>query len=566
MALQIWTQDCMSRIFPHQRIPRRGPGSPTLYAARGEVEAFQIGIHGSPEALDRLSVTASGLVGTKGAEIPGNAVEVLFAEYVPVHWHSAGNGPDDLEGRAPGFYPDPLVKALWRGVGRVRFPETIGVWVRVRVPAEAVPGRYRGCVLISCPEGEQRIDYTVKVWPFRLPETGHLLMTNWLFTKPILEFHGLEPLTDDFWRVMEIYARNLRDHRQNVVLTPLFSLGETGRTIDGRLQDQLIDITEPKPGGYSFDFTNLDRWIDLFFRHGFQAVEGSHLASVSRTPTAPLIRTGDKVAPRHFASTQEPEYRRFLGQFLIALRRHLSERDVLRRFYLHLSDEPHGDQFEPYTDLAKFVKRTVPEVRLIDAMGAAEYAPYVDHPIPLESVYEDFVRESGIPRERIWFYYCCAPTGAWPNRFIDYPLVRVRIFTWAAFRYGIPGFLHWGFNHWSWHPPYYRAEAYNPFDNTTGGSLQAGDSYLLYPPRMPGESHEPIDSIRWEIVRKAMEDYEYLHLLREVSIGGGPSAGKAGELLSRLETTIVPDFVNHTRDAGVLERFRKEAARIIAAG
>ncbi|HIE28777.1 TPA: DUF4091 domain-containing protein, partial [Candidatus Poribacteria bacterium] len=192
------------------------------------------------------------------------------------------------------------------------------------------------------------------------------------------------------------------------------------------------------------------------------------------------------------------------------------------------------------------------------------YAPYIDHPVPLESVYEQFVEQSGIPQNQIWFYYCCGPTGAWPNRFIDYPLIRVRIFTWLAFRYGIPGFLHWGLNHWGWHRPHYRAEEYNPYDNTTGGSLQAGDSYLLYPPRMPQESHEPVDSIRWEIIRKAMEDYEYLYLLREISEENHKEAQQARLLLEELKGKIVPNFVEHTRDANYLENFRRDVGQLIA--
>ena len=132
-----------------------------------------------------------------------------------------------------------------------------------------------------------------------------------------------------------------------------------------------------------------------------------------------------------------------------------------------------------------------------------------------------------------------------------------------AFKHGIPGFLHWGLNHWGWHQPNYRAEAYNPYDNTTGGSLQAGDSYVIYPPRMPSESHEPVDSIRWEIIRKAMEDYEYLVMLRDVATAGGPLGERASGMLDEFEQAIVPSFTEHTRDAAYLEVFRRRAGRVI---
>ena len=79
----------------------------------------------------------------------------------------------------------------------------------------------------------------------------------------------------------------------------------------------------------------------------------------------------------------------------------------------------------------------------------------------------------------------------------------------------------------------------------------------------PAESPEPVDSIRWEIVRKGMEDYEYLYLLREVSQGGGPGAEEAKGLLEVFETSLVPGFEEHTRDAGALERLRRQAGKVI---
>ena len=571
-VFHVWTQGCMSRIFPHDKGTGHVAEKAHLYAARNEVEAFQIGVHATPsDGLNDLSAQASDLTMADGTRIPAGNVEILYADYVPVHWHSAGNAPDDLEGIAPGFYPDPLLPSLWRGVGRVQFPATVSLWVRVRVPETASPGTYHGSVALRCKGGQQVVGFEVEVWPFTLPKRSHFLMTNWFLTGLILQFHRVEAMTDEFWRVIELYAKNLADHRQNVILTPLFPMSGTLNLLDGRLQGQLIDVVESQPGQYQFDFHNFDRWVALFLSHNFTAIEGGHLAGGSRHPSSVLIRKpGNNTAERRsFASTADADYRQFLSQLLLSLRSHLQQQDWLGRFYLHLSDEPHGDQFEPYTSLAKFVKSVAPEIRLIDAMGAAEFAPYIDHPVPLESVYEKFVESSGIPREQIWLYYCCGPTGRWPNRFIDYPLIRVRIFTWLAFRYGIPGFLHWGLNHWGWHRPHHRSEmAYNPYDNTTGGSLQAGDSYVLYPPRMPSESHEPVDSIRWEMIRKAMEDYEYLHLLRAlVQQGRGTSEARqrGNALLDELETQIAPNFTDHIRDAEALAHFRQRVGEAIAA-
>lgn len=561
--LKIWTQGSMTRIFPDQKPQENSKKDVKLYIAHNEVESFQIGINAPANELNDLKVEASEMVSETGAKIPKKNIDVLYAENVPVHWYSAGNSPDDLEGNAPGFYPDPLLPSLWRGVGRVQFPGTVSSWIRVKIDESIPAGVYRGKVDITCKAGQDRVEIEVNVWNFSLPKSSHFLMTNWFLLGPIMKFHKLEPLTERFWDVIEQYAKNLSEHRQNVILTPLFRISGDNQLLDGRIQGQLVDVLEIDQGEYTFDFYNLHKWIELFLKYGFQKIEGSHLAGGSRHPVGILLRKPgwDRAEQRNFDSTSDPEYRNFLGQFLKSLRDYLQSNNWLNKFYLHLSDEPHGDQFEAYTSLSKFVKGIVPEIRLMDAMGAAEFAPYADHPVPLESVYEKFVETSGIPKEQIWFYYCCGPTGAWPNRFIDYKLIRVRIFTWFAFKHGIPGFLHWGLNHWGWHPPYHFEMEYNPYDNTTGGSLQAGDSYVIYPPKMASNSDDPVDSIRWEIIRKAMEDYEYLYKLKELSESGNKQAKK---LLDEMEEKIVPSFTNHTRDHDYLEDFRLRVGQVIA--
>ena len=533
----IWAQDCLSRIFPHT-----SPSEPTtgifLSAAKGEVACFQVGVR-SEEGLREVRAEA-GELRSEGSHLPEG--EVLYQEYVPVHWHTSGNPPDDLEGAAPGFYPDPLPpEPSLRGCG-ASLPKVRPLWVRYRTPRDAEPREYEGEVRVAADGDEARIKVHLRVHPFALPEEPHLLMTNWLSLTSLCRFHRVEPLSEPFWDVLGRYARDLSDHRQTVILTPLFAVGDA----------QLVEVSEPEPGRYTFDFRDLDRWAELFFGYGFKLLEGSHLAGGSKNPS-PIVIDGQI---RHFPSTEDPAWRSFISQYLRALRDHLRERGWLDRFLLHISDEPHGDQLPLYASISELVRRVAPEFKLIDAMAEPEYAIYVDHPVPLEDRYRKFV-ESGLPRERVWFYYCCGPTGPWPNRFLDYPLVRVRIFTWVAFRYGIPGFLHWGLNHWDWHPPYYRRETYNPYDNTTCGVLAPGDGYLIYPPWDPERSKDPVDSVRWEVVRKAMEDYEYLWLLREI---GGEDART---LLRELECDIVPDIPGHTRDWSKLEDFKERVASVI---
>ena len=70
-----------------------------------------------------------------------------------------------------------------------------------------------------------------------------------------------------------------------------------------------------------------------------------------------------------------------------------------------------------------------------------------------------------------------------------------------------------------------------------------------------------VDSIRWEIIRKAMEDYEYLYMLRGLAEDGDQ---RAKGLLEELEEKIVPGFEEHTRDSDYLEDFRYRVGKAIS--
>ena len=96
--LHVWVQDCMTRIFPDQEPPENPKKEMCLHIARNEVGCFQIGISGLPTDLNDLRVEVSALVSESGERITKENIDVLYAENVPVHWHSAGNTPDDLDG------------------------------------------------------------------------------------------------------------------------------------------------------------------------------------------------------------------------------------------------------------------------------------------------------------------------------------------------------------------------------------------------------------------------------------------------------------------------------------
>jgi hypothetical protein len=239
---------------------------------------------------------------------------------------------------------------------------------------------------------------------------------------------------------------------------------------------------------------------------------------------------------------RSPQYAKFLRQFIPKLWDFLNRQGCQDRWLQHISDEPGLGDLDAYRQLAATVRSAAPGIKLLDALSDPQLADQNDYPVPVEHCYERVVAESHVPRENVWLYYCCGPTGRWPNRFIEYPLIRLRIVTWLCFQNRIPGFLHWGYNYWS----AIRKKTHNPWDDPSTHRHPAGDGLMVYPPRddrMTGQ--DVIDSIRWEIVREAMEDHEYLVMARALADAGNKSARK---LLAAIARDITPGWQNHTRD------------------
>jgi hypothetical protein len=144
------------------------------------------------------------------------------------------------------------------------------------------------------------------------------------------------------------------------------------------------------------------------------------------------------------------------------------------------------------------------------------------------------------------------PAQPYPNRFIDFPLIETRILPWLNYRFGITGFLHWGFNSWT----------ANPFETMNDVKVGAGDAWTVYP-----KKGGLLDSLRWEATRNGLQDYEYLWLLedrtRSIKAQAGPAFAwieptqRGVELAGR----VIREMNDFTQKPEVLYATRAEVLR-----
>jgi len=191
-----------------------------------------------------------------------------------------------------------------------------------------------------------------------------------------------------------------------------------------------------------------------------------------------------------------------LALMLADLDRHLQERGWQDKAMVHISDEPTIYKLKSYCEIADFIHKHAPHIKIIEAIETTGFGNCLDVWVPklshLANWYDECKAQQAMGSE-LWFYTCCHPYGRFMNRFIDFPLIETRLLFWLNWKYRLDGYLHWGLNRWT----------EKPFEDV-GDDLPPGDRYIIYPGK-----DGPINSIRWEAQREGLQDYEYFWLLAQ---------------------------------------------------
>ncbi len=364
------------------------------------------------------------------------------------------------------------------------------LYVSFRIPSDAAPGRRAGVLSVESGELKARIEVDLRVHPARVPERGHLRVTNWFSTSHMARLHGVEPWSEAHWDLLRQYARMMRRGRQTdfiPVRPEVYRLGN---------------------GKWSFDFSRTERMIRLFLEEGFTHIELPHIANHDRRKEA-AARFVIQVDGTPVPATSREAYS-FLAPYLTAWADMLRRNGWYDRATQHIVDEPPPKHFDEYRILAGTVRKFLPGVPLIDALGNPALDGAVDIWVPLSASYEKHREAFEEHRHRgdaIWFYTCCDPSGFHLNRFIDTELLRTRLLHWANWLYRLDGYLHWGLNQ--------VIPVQDPFEDTCPPHgpygefhLPPGDSHIIY----PGDDG-PWSSVRFEAMGAGIEDYELLRIV-----------------------------------------------------
>ena len=274
-GMQIWNSDVLTPDFDldfGDSAERLRPVE--IVATRGGSFSGKV-VVGSTETIAGLRATVGAFAAAGGHVIPASAAQVRYAR--PDGTETAANGhypaaASRFDGLAESAPKELRVRTKQRTRGNWVAPgqpgEVFGavcpVWVTVKVPRDAAPGDYEATLTISARGTPPvRVPLRLRVCGFTLPPPREFRTFCELIQSPdsVALHYGVGLWSEEHFRLIERSFRAISAVGAKTVYVPLIC-----HTNLGNAQSMVRWVRKPG-GGYTHDFSVLERYLDLYARH-----------------------------------------------------------------------------------------------------------------------------------------------------------------------------------------------------------------------------------------------------------------------------------------------------------
>ena len=491
----------------------------TISGAKNEHVPFQIVVTTPPpptrydRAASGFRVDASDLVSPSG-RIAKERIKLYLEHVVLCYGKSSPVG-------ATGFWPDalvPLTGPFGMDSQFRSFVRNRAIWIDVQVPEHAPAGVYNGTLDIAR-NGQQidRILVSLKVHDFALPNETHLITYIGISSGRLAGFYGLKEDSSELKALVRKYYDFLYANR----MEPWF-------------HDMLQPEIKETAGG-SLEV----RFDDREYAHYMNTLKTKR---VVLEPRSGETAGGEKSAPFSEA------FNRRVTAYVKQVYDYFSENGWRSRLVFNSPiDEPNtAQQYADTRRWAELVHKAAPGVPFL-----VTESPVPDNPdwgtlIGFANNFSVHGNELNRPQVKkairdvqakggeVTWYISCDQVYPQPNYFIDGPAMDPVMVPWITWRHGMNGILYWDIAFWSQTPdPWLDPVTYLSGFLCSDGYVLNGEGCMVYPgnraKRYTGQSDVdgPVSSIRMELLREGIEDYEYLWLLK--SLGDSDFADRAAQ-------------------------------------
>jgi hypothetical protein len=533
-----------------------------LAACRNDREAVQVVIR-PVQALRKLSAHISDWVGPEGARIPAGQTKILYAYYHLVHTPTDRTGVRD-------WWPDALPPLRQDQPLDVPAGQNQPLWILVHVPKDARPGLYQAQLTVQAEGFQAAVPLRLQVWDFCLPDRNRVETALGLSPHLIFQYHNLKT-EDEKRKVLDMYFQSFGEHRISpydpAPLDPI----------------RVCWLPEADPPRAEVDFSAFDRAVQ-------QALEKYHFNTIMLHVQGMGGGTfHERYEPAIGQYTEKtPQYQAMFSSYVRQLEEHLRAKGWLPMAYVYWFDEPDPKDYDFVTAGMERLRRYAPGLR---RMLTEEPNPKLKAPVDIWCPVSPNYNPQQAEKERtkgaiFWWYVCCGPKAPYCTLFIDHPATELRVWLWQTWQRRIQGILIWSTNYWT-SDAAYPDKPQNPYEDpmsyVSGYSTPKGaklpwgngDGRFVYPPlaaAVPGKTagpvlEPPVSSIRWEMLREGVEDYEYLVLLRDLLDRHrnrlSPDQVRQYEALLEVPPEITQDMTHFTTDPRPIHHRRVQIAQAI---
>jgi hypothetical protein len=527
----LWTTPTMEKVVREAAPPENAGDTIQMYAAKNEVEPFQLVVRADADAS--VSLAMSPLAGPNGAAIP--RIEVRRVGYVKI------SQPSDATSIKSGFIPDPLEPTTFGAAEALKAGANQPFWITVYVDAGAAAGDYTSTLSVTVNGQKQDVPIKLHVFDFALPKKIGF-DGNWN-----LSFQALGGSAS--LAAVERLKTWLFEHR----LVPSSVPWPAGLNYNGGIDYDCATGTF-KEQANDYDFSRLGpKYIDGAGWNGQGFPSFQVMTFVNNSTPRPQTFCGVDRGPDHFGTAAyNAEWSKLLTAIDTYLKAHAAQGWPGKAYY-YVQNEPQGPaDYDVAAHLAALSKTAAPGLRL--AISEEPKAEIVDNARAQGKSYDlwwanlsefkaDYAKTRQAKGEEVWWYFLYGDRPPFFNPItIDHSGIESRIAFFAAWKYRIRGFAYYSVTGWG-------ADPYaNPRPE---GTDQNGDGFLLYPPK----GDELVSSIRWELLREGEEDFEYLLLLAGGNVPKTPDQAAGCDATA---ASAVSSPTAYTRDTSALQHLRDQ--------
>lgn len=396
-------------------------------------------------------------------------------------------------------------------------------WVSIYVPKDTVAGTYKGTLkIVGRDKTLASFEYTLEVIDLMQPDlrTDETQIELWMYPYSSNRYYANKTTEEYFGdSVEDLYYVHLNDAYQKGLESQLELYRKIGgdaitvTVVEDPWNSQtpdpypsMVKWTRKADGSFSFDYTDLDKWIALNMKHGIDKQIKSFSLSCWGNRITYFDEASGKVVSESPASGSD-RWETLWRAFLIDYTKHMDEKGWFDITYMAMDERP-LEEIIPVLDLIDSVKnkdgrslKTSLAVYNYDAESIFDRIDDLSLAYAMgSSKVEQLARERKEKGLLTTMYTCGAQNSAMLNQ-----PGESAYSIYHSYKYGTDGFLRWALD----------AFNENPLETSQHDLFASGDIYLIYPDVKDSSDMQAQSTPRFEKLAEGVRDMDKLRYLRE---------------------------------------------------